>query len=142
MMHKRSLQRRFLSVSIIIIVLMALSLVLMVLFVRKDLEEDMIAHNAAMTQAVSLQFQSIIELPMQLIARVDHLISKEYTVESEEVTSYLEVILDAHDYLQEIQLIDYEGYLVNTAPYSEDLIGTNVIQKPFFVKDDEQKISW
>lgn len=141
-MKNESLRKSIQRIGIIVGALMIVLLATLIIYMRVYIETNIEKNHQAMVSFISDQIESEIEVPLKLISRMDHLIDIGYAPSSQSIRDYMETVMLAHDYFDQIQIIDKEGTLINAIPYTKELMGNSMLYAPYFKNAVKDEIKW
>ncbi len=126
------LRDRVVQVSITIFLLTFAICLLVILQVGARIGNEWEGKNRSTIDLVSDQIEEAIVLPLKFLEEVDNLILSAEDLKSNQVTRYLQTLKKAYDYFEEIQVVDLNGYVVNTDTGEDTYIGKNLSGEPFY----------
>lgn len=135
-MKRQTLKRQIFGISSILIIATILLYVCVIIMMSLFIQSDVEVHNESMMTIVVDQLNERINLPLELIENVDYMIGK-HDVSSTITTEYLETIQISYPYFESIHIVDDRGFILNSAPYDEQLIGSSVKFEPYFLHKDD-----
>lgn len=141
-MKSHKLKNEILIKDFILIFVSMLLVMFTILLINIKLMDDIEEHSVAMVEITEKQIKNTIELPLSLMDGIDYFIRDSYTVDSEIVTDYLEMIIKAYPYFNRIHIMDKDRIILNTVPYNETIIGRTASYEPYYTKVDMGNFQW
>lgn len=142
-MKQQTLKRQILIISGTLIIATILLCICFIYVIRIFIRNDIEVHNDSMMTLSVDQIYDTVNLPLSLIENVNYFI-EDNDIGGAAVSQHLETVRISYPYFKEIHLIDHEGYIINTAPFDDTLIGYNTKFEPYYIELDgnEKEIYW
>ena len=138
----KSFKSRIMMIGLIIMCISLIGVITLIVYFRYEIEKTVRNDNNAMTEAISNQVFNAVEKPIH--SALDAIIFSEgiYDDPDKEITTLMESMLRSYTFIHEIMILDYEGNLINMAPYRYTHIGDDMTHQPYFMNSGLNQLTW
>ncbi len=108
-------------------------------FIGADISREVRAKNLLISQSLSAEVQSFLSQGLSMLRLVEDAVVDRRLMRSEEVSAYLDSILQRNLQFEAIVLLDASGTVRHMSPIDENVLGTNLSGQPFFGRVNRER---
>lgn len=109
----------------------------------KSLKKEITTRNYSLATSIAGEVKTFLHEPLSLIQQVSDVIHTPELLDNEDITIYLNSVINNYPFFEMMQYLDSNGRVTFTAPFSNDYIGTDMSRQKFYSTTKQSgKPSW
>ncbi len=115
---------------------------IIVILLTNQLKENAFTKASVLSDTLSTEIEYFLQYPVNEINEIREMIGTDlYT--NEEINQFLDIFIESHEFFDTIILLDHNGDIASISPFRRDLIGDNMMGRPFIRETIERNdIVW
>lgn len=133
-LKKKSIKKQIILISGLVVGIIVILYILVIYMLHYMIQLELEMHNKSMQNNVATQIVEMVEIPLGLVENIEFLLEDE-PPKSEMVTKYLESIQKSYAYFEQIQVVNLDGTITNSAPYDPKIMGNSIKQELYYPEE-------